>query len=340
MPLAWPCAFLCSAKPAGRIVTNSRLAMITAHDLDLKGHRLFESSDIEETRARISAVMQPHDLQPVGSTRHLKAQMDFVDIAGLGLGSIKFGRMQVKASHVEDYHLIIFCRRGTAVLHTHGDDIFLDQNHGACLPPGSPLNAEFSDDCEQFVLRIGSGLFLRNTGLNNPNLQSAIDLDRPELQSWVRVLWSMTARPDLARENSKIAFDYQRLLLGLLVQAAGQSERHASSAAPSTVKRAETFIRENASQAICLADIADAADVPARTLLSSFRRFRQTSPMSYLRDIRLDRVRQRLTDPNCADSVTKIAFEEGFGHLGRFSQEYADRFGEKPSETLRVSRKR
>lgn len=331
---------MCSTEPADRIVTNSRLAMITAHDLDLKGHRLFESSDIEETRARISAVMQPHDLQPIGSTRHLNAQMNFVDLAGLGLGSIKFGHMRVKASHVEDYHLIIFCRRGTAVLHTRGEDIVLDQNHGACLPPGSPLNAEFSDDCEQFVLRIGSGLFLRNTGLSNPNLQSVIDLRRPELQSWARILWSVTGRPDLARENSKITLDYQRLLLGLLVQGAGQSEHHASSAAPFTVKRAEAFIRENASQSICLADIADAADVPARTLLSSFRRFRQTSPMSYLRDVRLDRVRDRLTDPTCTDSVTKVAFEEGFGHLGRFSREYADRFGEKPSDTLRVSRGR
>ncbi len=311
--------------------------MITAHDLELKGHRLFESTDIEETRARISAVMQPHDLRPIGSAGRLQAHMDFVDLAGLGLGSIKFGPMRVKASYLEDYHLIILCRRGAAVLRAGRNDIILDQRHGAYLPPGAPLDVEFSDDCEQFVLKIGGGLFRKHTGLSNPKLHSAIDLAQPELQSWARVLWSVTGRPDLSREHGKIAIDYQRLLLGLLVNAASQQSTD-TSVAPYTVKRAEAFIHENASRAICLADIADAADTPARTLLSSFRRFRHTSPMAYLRDVRLDRVRERLADRDCTASVTTVALEEGFGHLGRFSREYGERFGEKPSETFRFSR--
>lgn len=314
--------------------------MITAHDLSLRGCRLFESSDVEETRAHISAVMQPHDLQPIGQCHRLKAHMDFVNLGGLGLGSIKFGPMRVRANRVEDYHLIILCRRGNAILRTGRDEITLDQRHGVCLPPGAPLDVEFSEDCEQFVLRIGSGLFLKHTGKANPKIQPIFDLKQSELQSWVRVLWSISARPDLVRENEKIANDYQSLLLNLLVQDEIEREDVGISVAPYTVKRAEAFIRENASRAICLADIADAADVPARTLLSSFRRFRQTSPMSYLRAVRLDRVHERLRQGPDTDTVTTIAMEEGFSHLGRFSQEYCNRFGEMPSETLRNFRRR
>lgn len=311
--------------------------MITGRNLDLKGYRLFESSDIEETRSRISAVMQPHDLKPIGSMRRHEAYMDYVDLAGLGLGSIKFGPMHVKASQVEDYHLVILCRQGRGVLHTGHEEVVVDQQHGACLPPGAPLNVEFSDDCEQFILRIGRGLFLKHTGQANPELSLTLDLHKPALQSWAHVLWSMTEQPGLALTNRKIALDYQRLLLGLLLESNGRQSRERTAVAPFTVKRAEAFIRDHAAQAICLADIAEAANVPARTLLDGFRRFRQTSPMAYLRDIRLDRVHQRLINADSSVTITTIALEEGFSHLGRFSREYAKRFGEKPSDTFRVS---
>lgn len=314
--------------------------MLTAHDFSLPGCRLFESTDVEETRDRISAVMQPHDLQPLGRDGGARAYMDFVDIAGLGIGAIGFGRMRVTLNRVEDYHLVILCRRGTATLRSAGEEWMLDARHGVCLAPGAPLDAEFSVDCEQFVLRIGKGLFRRHTGQANPDMYAAIDLERPEWQSWAKVLWSLSGNPDLARENPTIAVDYQRLLLGLLLKAGARPRSEARSAAPYSVKRAEAFIRENSARDLCLEDIARAAETPARTLLGSFRRFRQTTPMSYLRDVRLDRVRMRLGAARPEETVTTIALEEGFGHLGRFAQDYTARFGERPSETLKALRPR
>ena len=47
---------------------------------------------------------------------------------------------------------------------------------------------------------------------------------------------------------------------------------------PRTVRRAEAFIVEHACEPLTLADIANAAGVPVRTLLHSFRRFRNVSP--------------------------------------------------------------
>ena len=59
--------------------------------------------------------------------------------------------------------------------------------------------------------------------------------------------------------------------------------------------------------------------------------------MEYLREIRLKRAREALlaADPCSATSVTEIALDSGFVHLGRFSSEYRNRFGESPSQTLR-----
>ena len=63
---------------------------------------------------------------------------------------------------------------------------------------------------------------------------------------------------------------------------------------------------------------------------------RDTTPMNALRALRLDAARQRLLDGACAN-VTEAALAVGFGHLGRFSEYYKERFGELPRQTLRLA---
>jgi len=84
-----------------------------------------------------------------------------------------------------------------------------------------------------------------------------------------------------------------------------------------------------------LDNIAMAAGVPVRTLLDSFRRFRSTTPMQYVRDQRLDHARSLLEMRDTSDSITSIALNVGFTHLGRFFSFYRIRFGERPIDTLR-----
>jgi transcriptional regulator GlxA family with amidase domain len=60
------------------------------------------------------------------------------------------------------------------------------------------------------------------------------------------------------------------------------------------------------------------------------------SPTDYLRNVRLNRVREELLAERSFDSsIADIAFTWGFTHLGRFAKIYHERFGELPSETVR-----
>jgi transcriptional regulator GlxA family with amidase domain len=93
-------------------------------------------------------------------------------------------------------------------------------------------------------------------------------------------------------------------------------------------------------QPVTLADIAMASGVPGRTLLEHFKNHRGVSPMRYLRNARLARVQEALTRADPAASVTGIAMEWGFNHLGRFAVEYRGLFGESPSDTCRRGRAR
>jgi transcriptional regulator GlxA family with amidase domain len=78
-------------------------------------------------------------------------------------------------------------------------------------------------------------------------------------------------------------------------------------------------------------DLARVAGVSARRLQEAFREHLGTTPMEYLRSVRLDRVHAELRSG--AGGVTETAHRWGFTHLGRFAAAYRERFGVLPSET-------
>jgi AraC-like DNA-binding protein len=95
------------------------------------------------------------------------------------------------------------------------------------------------------------------------------------------------------------------------------------------------YIHENCARDIALADVAAAVDVTPRAVQYMFRRHLDTTPIAYLRQVRLERAHRDLlaADPS-RDTVAVIATRWGFAHTGRFSQAYRAEFGESPSVTL------
>jgi transcriptional regulator GlxA family with amidase domain len=110
-----------------------------------------------------------------------------------------------------------------------------------------------------------------------------------------------------------------------------------TAAQPRTLRRAIAFIHENAHRDIGLSDIAAAISVTPRSVQYIFRRHLGTTPLEYLRRVRLDRAHRDLqaADPS-VDTVMAIAGRWRFGHAGRFSIAYRKAFGTPPSQTLRA----
>jgi AraC-like DNA-binding protein len=103
-----------------------------------------------------------------------------------------------------------------------------------------------------------------------------------------------------------------------------------------TLRRAIAFIDAHAHEPIGLADIAAASGVTHRALQVAFRRHRDTTPMAFLRQVRLDAAHRDLgaAAPGSAVTVASVAARWGFGPAARFSVQYCDAYGELPSETL------
>ena len=104
---------------------------------------------------------------------------------------------------------------------------------------------------------------------------------------------------------------------------------------PGFVRRAKAFIFEHFNEDISLDQIAAAAGVSSRSLFRGFKHYVGASPMSVLKQRRLEAAHDELLTADPSKSVTNIAHHWGFAHVGRFAREYRRRFGEKPSETLR-----
>lgn len=104
---------------------------------------------------------------------------------------------------------------------------------------------------------------------------------------------------------------------------------------PATVRRAVAFIDEHAHQDITTADIAAAAFVTIRAVQLAFRRHLDTTPMGYLRRVRLDRAHGDLlaADPARA-TVAATAYRWGFSNVSRFAAAYRRAYGVPPNHTL------
>lgn len=311
----------------------------------LRRFRLFESSDVANTRDCISRVMQPHLLQPVGLGRHTQSHMDFVSFCGIGMGTISYGEaMRVEVPSIAGYHLVMFCREGQADAKVDDAPLHVTREEGVVCAPDRPFVATFTSGSEQFVLRIGQEAVRAHTGMDDLVFDRKLDMKRAELQPWLwqlQALGGSIALVECAQRNSKVGVELERLLIHLLMD--GQSwnkasVRDAQGISPGSVKRAEAFIHANYHNPIRLDDIATAAGVPVRTLLAGFKRFKNCSPVQYLKETRLEMARGQLLDTHLNVGIAALAFDCGFAHLGRFSRAYWERFGETPSQTSKRTR--
>ncbi|MEU6820477.1 helix-turn-helix transcriptional regulator [Streptomyces atriruber] len=107
-------------------------------------------------------------------------------------------------------------------------------------------------------------------------------------------------------------------------------------ARPATLRRAIAFIEDRADSQISAADIAAAARVSQRALQYAFRHHLGTTPLGYLRQVRLAQAHRDLmaADYGTGVTVTGIAARWGFLHPGRFAADYRRAYGRSPRQSL------
>ena len=146
---------------------------------------------------------------------------------------------------------------------------------------------------------------------------------------------------NLLLDASVTSEDISRLLCRFLDVMAGESgkpvgERCFGNRSTGRIARlAQEYIEDHYRDTIRGEDLCRYTGVSLRSLQRSFMVYFQVSPSEYIKARRLNAARQALV---AADSsrgqVARIAVANGCTHLGRFSVDYREHFGESPRETL------
>lgn len=314
--------------------------------------QMLESTNPEEVRAIMAGYCCDHKLTVV-DTGKLKFRQTRHLLSTAELCEIEYGAtVKIEYEDLKSYYTISLPSSGEQLLALGSHRTHSDINCGMVISPSQTVSLEMSGNCRKFLVRIlrkkleSTLQRLLGRRIDRPLLfESSMDMDFGASSSWWRTVKFFLAEQE---RNGSIYHQWpfletveQTLIEGLLwgqphnyTQALEQKER---TALPAFVYRAETFIRENAHKPITKEDILSVAGVPGRTLYEGFKRFGKSSPMRYLKETRMDRVRQDLLSCNGDATITDIATRWWFMHLGRFSIEYKERFGEPPSETLKKS---
>jgi AraC-like DNA-binding protein len=100
------------------------------------------------------------------------------------------------------------------------------------------------------------------------------------------------------------------------------------------VARAQNYIRTHLTDSISISAIARASFASQSTLYRAFHEVLDETPQSFIRKLRLNRIRHDLaTEEEARCTITILANKWGVGELGRFAGWYRELFGELPSQT-------
>lgn len=327
-------------------------------DAGLEASRLdyFATQDLDAFRERMCSLFRPHSIL----SQERKGLPKGFELGHIMLGNdlmmssvVYDRRIRIEAPPLEQFYVFQFTMDGACRNYQGSDCSEACPGTVCALNSDTPIRQDMTGGYHQMAMRVSrsmlEGILEEDLGYRVQDpltfTTRAVPLDTRSsmLVHVINDVWRNLQSPhSICREPA--VQDRMRQTIGTLLLASlphNYSDlfaRSGNAAAPYFVRRSEQYMRANAAEKLTLEDIAAHADVSPRTLQNGFRRFRGTSPMAYLKSIRLSLARNMLLrSREDGRNVTDIAFDCGFTHLSKFAQDYRAMFGEKPSDTVRQS---
>ena len=315
----------------------------------LSGHRLFASTDVDDVRDTVARIYCDHKLTPCERGGRVDAWQNAIKLNRTTLSAMSYGAdVRVEPGRLENFYLLMLPYAGQAAIEAGGRTVIANDRVGTILNPTDPVAMTWAADCAKLMVRIERDAIeqqlcaMLGRPLRQPlNFRLVIPKQGHAGNWWPFVQLLIAYVEQQGRGGSTATLEHleNALITSLLEgQAHNYSEslesRHAG-IAPRHVRRVENYIEDHAAEAIGMEDLVRVSGVSGRALYDGFRRFRDTSPMAHLRNVRLQRVREALLEAPDGATVSDIASRWHFFEFGRFAGQYRQMFGETPSQTLR-----
>ena len=312
-------------------------------------NQVVRTSDLDHWIALTRDTLQTSFSFRLPNRRHFVGEIDHVDCGAFSIGRRRHGVevFSESAPTPDDSFYIVLPFAGRCATQIGRQSLCITPDLASIASSRVALGAHASEAFDHAIVLMDRGRLehtcrmLLGRDLDHPlDFAPALPTTSAPFERVLQTLTLAATLGDLPRRFPLVAANAEQLLLGalLLAQPNNYSDRLDDRGAfvPSAaVRRALDYMEAHLDQPITMTDVAKHAGVGLRSLQAAFRAQLAVSPSGWLRNRRLDHVHDALksAEPHCA-SVTRIAFDWGFGHLGEFAAAYRQRFGVRPSETL------
>ncbi|RHW24917.1 AraC family transcriptional regulator [Nocardioides immobilis] len=318
----------------------------------LEARAAFHTRDVDQARELVARAFCSHRLELLDGSQ-IDVRQNSAGLANLSLHYLDYGAdVRISPEPLQSFFLVQIPLAGVAEATSGGVDVVSTPQLATVLSPHEPVSMRWTSGTPHLCVRIDREALetkmsrMIGRSLKDPlTFELGLPMDTPSaisMRHFVDMLRFELETDNGLSEQPLIVGQLEDLLMTSLLLSAphNYTERlngDHSEAAPRTVRRAMEIIEDHAHEPLTVEDIAEAVGTSVRALQSGFRNHVGSSPMGYLRDVRLDLVHKALVsaDPGAGVTVTDVALAKGFMHLGRFAQAYREKYGVSPSTTLR-----
>jgi AraC-like DNA-binding protein len=306
---------------------------------------------VEEAEFELSQTLTDLQIKRIDDRRSFQLEMNGFNIGSSSLVYNQFrANTKIEIGMDIDYTLFVFGRGVPCTFFVDSQPVVVSQQKAAILARGRKVQIERPKNSEAIVLRTSMSDLLHHfeelTARHHRGsliFDHSIDLIKGPgamLKRMINYLVYELDHNDQVVKNPGLLKSYDDMLMtALLALPHNHREKlyagRRKQAAPGLVHRAEEYMRAHLKEVISISDLIRICGCSQSVLFSAFRNARGYSPMEFLTEQRLQYARGKLQKSHPKASVLDIAVDCGFRHLGRFSQVYRKRFGERPSDTLR-----
>lgn len=317
-----------------------------------QGHPLASSADIDHARQVLSDAYLPLDFPSVSTPASVDLQLNVVKVGRITAGYVRFGSaIRIHTAEATDYHVDIPLS-GRAIMRAGSrGPLYGTPQTARIFMPGAAADLDCDGDFTQLAVMIPRAeLHVELESLLGHTVSKPLEFSaelglvqgagRSVLET-LRLIDQLSNNASGVLQHPLASRQLEQVLIAslLLTQPHNYLDDLSSpvaAAGPRPVARAVELLRAHPEHAWTVAELANRVAVSVRSLQEAFRASMDTTPMSYLRALRLEQIHIELARAERGSvSVSEVATSWGITHLGRFAADYQRRFAEKPSETIR-----
>lgn len=314
-----------------------------------------QNDSLEKVQEVLAQVIGAHHLNSVPSVPVPVCQADYVNPGNFRLAHLQWqGALHIEQQQPDHLYVIYLVLAGSIEQQINQrQTIHCASDLAIILSPGQILVGTTSNQGEALLIGMERHLVeqsleaILERPLNQPVVfEPAISLAHElggSLKEFAQFLWKGVA--DAAVLSPLVIEELEQAFLACLLKGVphNYSEallQHCVGALPCYVQKAQAFIAANLQLDLRLEDISAAVGVSSRLLEKAFACHCDCSPMQFLKQMRLHRVREELCQATSETRVVDVMLRHGFVQGGKFARAYRELFGELPSETLKRHQKR